>query len=133
MAEERLKHRQETPALLIYDAFRAHCTEKVTQALTNLNAKLVMVPKNLTDHLQPLDLSVNKPAKQFLANCFSVWYSEQVLELERSHQLEHEELVKLLKSTAKLRDLSGRWICVLYDYMRQATQQEQNRTTLSPI
>lgn len=42
-----------TPALLIYDAFRAHTSDDIQEKLRELNVRLVMVPKNMTDHLQP--------------------------------------------------------------------------------
>ena len=95
------------PALLIYDAFRAHSTPTVEAALRSLNARLVQVPKNMTDHLQPLDLSVNRVAKQFLSNCFSDWYGKQVIELESQDNLSHDALTDLIKSSVSLRELSA--------------------------
>ena len=71
-----------TPALLIYDAFRAHTTDGIQQRLEELNVRLVMVPKNMTDHLQPLDISVNKPAKNYMKRRYAEWYTEQVVPLE---------------------------------------------------
>ena len=41
-----------TPAIPIYDAFRAHTTNGIQQRLQELNV-LVIFPKNRTDHLQP--------------------------------------------------------------------------------
>ena len=41
-----------TPAILIYDAFRAHTTDGIQQRLQELNV-LVIFPKNRTDHLRP--------------------------------------------------------------------------------
>ena len=42
------------------------------------NVYIVIVPANCTDRLQPLDLSVNKAAKEFLRKQFTEWYSNQV-------------------------------------------------------
>ena len=39
---------------------------------------MVFVPTNCTDQIQPLDLSFNKPAKDFLKRKFEEWYSEQI-------------------------------------------------------
>ena len=66
-----------------------------------------------TDLLQPLDLSVNKPAKDFLRRQFQSWYSEQVLE-----NLKHEksEVVDVRMSVVK--PLSANWMIKLYDYMK---------------
>ena len=40
------------------------------------------VPANFTDRLQPMDLSINKPAKHFLKEKFQLWYAEQVVKQE---------------------------------------------------
>ena len=66
------------PALVIYDTFAAQGTEDVLKLLEKNNIYIVMVPANCTDRLQPLDVSVNKPAKDFLREQFHEWYSEQV-------------------------------------------------------
>jgi len=41
---------------------------------------IVFIPANCTDHLQPLDLTVNKPAKDFLRGKFEEWYAKQIHE-----------------------------------------------------
>ena len=40
-----------------------------------------MIPPNCTDWLQPLDMSVNKPAKEFLCQKFHTWSSQIVCAL----------------------------------------------------
>lgn len=82
------------PAVLIYDAFRAHATEGIQNKVASLNARLIMVPKNMTDHLQPFDISVNKPAKNVLTKRYSEWYMEQVVELEENGDPDYESLGK---------------------------------------
>ena len=37
-----------------------------------------MIPPNCMDRLQPLDVSVNKPAKEFLYQKFQTWYAQIV-------------------------------------------------------
>ena len=44
-------------ALILWDAFKAQSTDKVTKDLESLNIVQVMVPKNMTHLLQPLDLT----------------------------------------------------------------------------
>ena len=48
--------------------------------LEKSNIHTCLPPPNTTDKLQPLDISVNKPAKEFLRLKFQEWYAEQVAE-----------------------------------------------------
>ena len=60
------------PSLVIFDRFKGQCTENIFEMLE------ATVPANCTDRLQPLDVSVNKAAKEFLRSQFQEWYSEQI-------------------------------------------------------
>ena len=76
--KEELHLQEDHQALVIFDNFMAQCTEEVFKLTESHHISYALVPANCTDHLQPLDLSVNKPAKNFLQNKFQMWYSEQV-------------------------------------------------------
>ena len=65
-------------ALAIFDEFKGQLTEKCTELLLENNILIVRVPPNCTDRLQPLDISVNNAAKDFLKHKFQEWYSEQI-------------------------------------------------------
>ena len=43
------------------------------------NIHVCLLPANTTNRLQPMDISVNKPANNLLKRQFDQWYSEQVL------------------------------------------------------
>ena len=62
----------DTPAIVIIDAFRRQCTDPFLKKLNDNNLLYAFVPANCTD---PLDLSVNKPAKDFMKRKFQEWYS----------------------------------------------------------
>ena len=100
-------------ALVLFDAFRGQCVEGVFKELENNNIFYVLVPANCTDKLQPLDLSVNKPAKDFIRFKFQQWYSEII-----SKQLEEgtEEDVDMRLSVMK--PLSANWMIELYHYLK---------------
>ena len=75
---------------------------------------MVLIPPNCTDRLQPLDVSVNKSAKEFLRKKFHVWYAENVCA-----QLEG----KLPKQQVDLRlnvvkPLGAKWMVELFDYIK---------------
>ena len=79
----------DTPALVIMDNFKGQLTSSVSEMLEANNIHVCLLPPNTTDLLQPIDLSVNKPAKDFLKRRFEDWYSEQLtkqLEGKRSNQ-----------------------------------------------
>ena len=52
------------PSLVIFDEFSGHVTNGVLSLLKANNIFYVIVPPNCTDTLQPLDVSINKPAQR---------------------------------------------------------------------
>ena len=61
------------PALVIFGRFRGQYTDAILSLLESNHLRLAIVPANCTDHLQPLDVSVNKPAKEFLRRSSGIW------------------------------------------------------------
>ena len=61
----------------------------------------------MTDYLQPLDLSVNKPIIDFLKGKFTEWFAYEV---ERLDTQADSELTDLLKSSVVLRDRHAGWL-----------------------
>ena len=76
---------------------------------------MVLVPPNCTDRLQPLDLSVNRSAKEFLRNEFQGWYAQQVCA-----QLQG----KIDKSIVK--PLGAKWMVNFYNYIQTKPDVVQN-------
>ena len=61
-----LKLADNHPALVLFDNFKAQCTQELLTILDNNFIDVVLIPPNCTDRLQPLDISVNKPVKDYL-------------------------------------------------------------------
>ena len=75
---QKLKLNPDHPALVIFDHFTGQGTESISTVLEKNNINVVIVPANCTDRLQPMDISVNKPAKNFLRQQFHDWYATQI-------------------------------------------------------
>lgn len=66
-------------ALLIFDCFRGQITPEFHDLLLSNRMVYVTIPPNCTDLLQPMDLSVNKCAKDFLKSKFQQYYANKVM------------------------------------------------------
>ena len=62
------------PALLMYDDFRGQTTDKFLDVLKSNNTLSTKIPPNMTHAFQPLDLTVNKFARNFMKRMFSTWF-----------------------------------------------------------
>ena len=63
-------------SLLIFDVFKGQTTEAVQTLMESNHCVFIFVPANLTNHFQPLDLTVNGPAKSFLNQKFEWIYHD---------------------------------------------------------
>ena len=66
-------------ALAIMDNFKGQVTTPINEILEAHNIQVCLLPPNTTDLLQPMDIAVNKPAKDFLKRKFERWYSDEVM------------------------------------------------------
>ena len=102
------------PALLIFDNFKAQTTSSMLKLLDSYTINVALLPANCTDRLQPLDLSVNKAAKDFLHSRFQDWYAKQLCsQLQKESEM---QAVDLKLSTVK--PLSAEWIESMYNYFK---------------
>ena len=104
----------EQKALLIWDVFKGQVTAGVLDKLATLNIECVYVPANMTHFFQPLDLTVNRCAKQRLKNEFVTYYSDNVKQqLDSGIKLEDVEVDFRLSI---LKPLHAQWLVNLYNY-----------------
>ena len=62
--------------VLIAGVFKGQWMEKVESLIEKYHGKMVPVPHNVTNYLQPLYLTVNRSCKSFLLDKTQIWYAE---------------------------------------------------------
>ena len=65
-------------SLVIMDVFKGQVTPIVLILYKESNIVVVLVPADMTNFLQPLDLTVNNYVKKFMRGKFNAWYSLQI-------------------------------------------------------
>ena len=102
-------------ALVIFDEFNGQTSDPVLRLLEENNIFYVIVPPNCTDRLQPLDVSINKPAKEFLQAKFQAWYANKIQD-QIKQGLTTCQPIDLNLSIMK--PIGARWIIELSDYFK---------------
>ena len=97
-------------SLLIFDVFKGQTTGAVSQLLEENHCLSVKVPANHTDLFQPLDLTVNKPAKACVSNKYQQWYADKVLKQLSQGVTPHDVKVDVKLSIVK--PLHAEWVVV---------------------
>ena len=100
-------------ALVIMDIFRGQITDSVISRLRDNNIHYVLLPNNITQLFQPLDLTVNKHCKSYLKRLFSEWYAQQI-ENQLSLGKKVEE-IKLEFRLTTLKPLHAKWLVEYYN------------------
>ena len=63
-----------------------------------------------------MDLTVNKPAKDFLKRCFENWYAEQVTAQLDGREMESTDLEPISLSLPVLKELGAKWLVQMAEY-----------------
>ena len=113
---EKIRAKLDDPkqsALLIWDVFRGQKTESVIEVLKENNIHTEYIPNNMTNYYQPLDLTTNKWAKEFLNTKFLQWHSKQIQDALDSDKAIEDIEVKVPLSVMK--PLHGCWLIEMYN------------------
>ena len=94
----------------IFDVFRGQNVDRVHEILEENRIMVVLVKSTCTDQLQPLDLFVNKPAKDFLKRTFAQWYSDKVTEQFSSEKHSDEVSVDVYSREGSRSKLAGVYV-----------------------
>ena len=112
-------------ALMIIDNFKGQITSSVNTILELNNIHVCLLPPNTTDLLQPVDISVNKPAKEFLKRKFEQWYSEEVMDQLEGRDIDDFEVVELQPINLGmpiLKEIGAKWLVEMADYISDNPQ-----------
>ena len=101
--------------MLIFDVFKGQKTDRVHNTIAKNNSVSVFDPANMTNHFQPLDLTVNGAAKQFLKGKFQGWYTTEIASQESEgdvYSIDNSTRLSVIKP------IHARWLAGLYDNIR---------------
>ena len=114
--KKELGYPEEQWSLIIMDTFKGQDNDEMKRLCAKNNCELVIVPHNLTNKFQPLDISINQSAKKFISHKFNTWYADRV-----SKQLSNGVSPGDVKVSLKLSDLKplhARWIVETYNHLK---------------
>ena len=97
------------------DTFKGQDNDTLKKLCAENNCDTIIVPHNLTNMFQPLDLSVYKAAKSFIQIKYNDWFADEVF-----MQLQNGKDPTNVKISSKLLDLKPihvRWIVDWYNHV----------------
>lgn len=104
------------------DNFKGQVTSVVTSLLEENDVHLCLLPPNTTDRLQPMDVSVNKPAKDILKRRFEEWYSEQIIKQLEGRDIESAELQPISMALPMMKELGAKWLVEVAQHFSENPQ-----------
>lgn len=105
------------PALVIFDEFTGQTTNDILKILDDNNLYYVIIPPNTTDKLQPMDLSVNKSAKEFLRLQLQNWYSKKISE-RIPVATSPSGITPVNLKLSVMKPVEAKWMMKLFDYFK---------------
>ena len=107
---------------LILDVFQEQTTSAVNDLQKKNDIIAIHVLNNQTNLFQPLDISVNKSAKCFIAEKYQDWYAKKVLQQLSRGVATHN--VKVDVKLSIMKPLHAKWITEMYHHLKRSKQIE---------
>lgn len=102
------------------DTFKGQDNDLLKEFCSTNRCELVIVPHNLTNKFQPLDLSVNKAAKAFIQNQYNDWFSDQVARRLKKGIAPAD--IKISSKLSDLKPLHAGWIVNLFKHIQEEAE-----------
>lgn len=112
----------DAPALIIMDNFKGQITSPVTDLLEENDIHVCLLPPNTTDRLQPMDISVNKLAKDILKRRFEEWYAEQITKQLEGKDIESTDLQPINLGMPLMKELGAKWLVEVAQHFSENPQ-----------
>ena len=104
-------------SLVIMDIFRSQDKDVLEELCAKNFCELVILPHNLTNKFQPLDISVSKADKYFISEKHNTWMVNEVSnQLKRGISLCDANIALQLEI---IKPLHAKWIVELYTHMQK--------------
>lgn len=98
----------------LVDEFKGQTTQKVLSLLEEYHLMYVILPPNCTDHLQPLDVSVNQATKDFIWGKFESWSADRIM----AQQKRGQDIQSFDLRLSVVKPIGAQWMIDLYDYLK---------------
>ena len=105
----------EQHAMITMDAFKGQDNDTLRKLFDENNCDVVIVPHNLTNKFQPLDLLGNKAAKLFIQSKYNDWFADQIFTQLQNGKEPTD--VKILSKLSDLKPIHARWIVDWYNHV----------------
>ena len=124
-AKASLKYPKEQMSLIIMDTFKGQDNDAILDLCKKHTCQVIIVPHNLTNKFQPLDITVHKLDESFISVKYNELFSKQVSQpLEKVIQRAD---VKVSLAPIGLEVIHAKWILKLYNHLCH-----QNEIILNP-
>ena len=115
--KEEMKLPSEQRALCILDNFTAQCTSDVNDLFECHGIDTVHVPANCTGELQPMNISINQPVKEFLKDEFHNWYVDEMLSQIDDSQQNNVHFKPVQFPLGQMKPIAAQWIMDTHHYI----------------
>ena len=69
-----------TKRMLVWDSFKCHISDNAKDRLKHCNTVMAVIPGGCTKILQPLDVSIHMPFKEYFRQKYDDWFHQGVFE-----------------------------------------------------